>query len=216
MKAVSGNDKLSIEIKNGGFIDTLLHTKFINANNKYPAIKEDNESIWDRIVVIEFTEYFAPKDQKTRNKDELLQELKEEIPEIIMYCLDSLKELLREGHLKSFQGLEKNKEKLKILTDFYFHWFSKTLSYNSESKVTGKQCFAIWGKFAREYNYPVGSLNKLYTEIERIMQDKGYKRKKNVGQVFVGLEFKNNITNELHLTDTKKKTQTMLDLNKTL
>lgn len=95
LKAISGGDPVHINPKNRDGYDLLLPTRFVITTNDPPRLSDRTEAIWRRLLTVPFT-VTIPVEER-RPLDVFVTDLCGEMPGILMWSLEGLHRLMRQG-----------------------------------------------------------------------------------------------------------------------
>jgi putative DNA primase/helicase len=92
IKAITGEDSITINRKYKDPITTKLKCKVIGAGNRLPLIKDDSFAFWRRIVILHLTKRFEGKNRDVKLKEKLIND-KEGMSWLIYNSIKAYKEV---------------------------------------------------------------------------------------------------------------------------
>lgn len=190
IKDITGNDVVTIEQKFKDSFNTTLFCKMVFANNKMPQIKEDDDAIYRRIIIIEFTEKFeAGKETTDMN---MLKKIttEEEKSGILNLVIKHLHNLLANEKFSAFLGIEENRKKLQVKLNPIKEWIEKECIFDSVFETLSSELHRDFNRFAKDYGVAGRSQIRFNEELLSVVGAKINKKKTNKGIAFVGVKIK--------------------------
>lgn len=94
-KAITSGDTVNVDLKGQSAINIRLKTKLVFVTNNLPTFSDASYALIRRLVIVPFNRQFSVEEQ---NKH-LIEELKEELPGILIWALEGLRHLVQNDYV---------------------------------------------------------------------------------------------------------------------
>lgn len=134
LKQIIGGSIISAEHKNKPFFDSKPTVRLTYATNNLPRFSDRSDGIWRRFIIIEMTQKIL--DEKTQDKRLIEADFWEEtgeLPGILNWALDGLKNLKKRGHFKIPASSEKFATQYRAECDHILSYFNDCIEENIKS-----------------------------------------------------------------------------------
>jgi putative DNA primase/helicase len=182
VKNLTGGDKLTGRFMRGDFFDFKSTHKLMIAGNHKPALKNVDEAIRRRFVLVPFTVCIPEAE-----RDPLLAEkLKAEWPAILRWMVDGCLEW-RRGGLKIPAAVREATDDYLADQDTLAQWADECLATESHSFVPSRLLFTSWKLWCDARNLDAGT----ETAFVDCLKDRGYEHvRRNFGRGFKNIALK--------------------------
>lgn len=167
VKSVTGQDFITCRFLYGEFFTYKPSFKLWMAVNHKPLIRGTDRGIWRRIRLIPFNRNFEEKADPY-----LIHKLKEELPGILNWAIEGLKEWQR-IRLGTAKAIEEASENYRKESDLLQQWLDENTSLNENEETPCSEAYAYFREWCINSGYPVWSKNSF----GRGMTEKGFERK---------------------------------------
>jgi putative DNA primase/helicase len=169
VKSVTGQDLITCRFLYGEFFSYKPFFKIWMAMNHKPLIRGTDRGIWRRIKLIPFTQNFESKADPY-----LIQKLIEELPGILNWSLEGLKEW-KLKRLGSAKAIEEASENYRKECDLIQQWLDECTNQETDAKTGCFEAYNSFTEWCTHRSYPKWSSNSF----GRAMTEKGFDRKSN-------------------------------------
>ena len=138
IKLISGGEKVTARFLHREFFTFTSKIKLVFATNTLPRVKDFSEGFWRRVRIVNFDRYFPPEKRKPR--EELLGELKRELPGILNFALEGLKQYHKLGLKPPIKVIHATKE-YRIEEDEVARWLQDCVDQAADNKITTKEAY---------------------------------------------------------------------------
>jgi len=170
LKQLTGGSKITCRFLYGDEFEYTPEFKIWVATNHKPVIRGTDFGIWRRIKLIPF-EVNIPKDKVDKN---LKYKLRKEFPQILRWavegCIKWRKNGIQEPQCVQ-EAVKEYKKEMDLLAGFIEECVE--IDYDCEDRVTAKDLFQAYIKWARENNEYEMSSKKFFNEVSNKLPDKG-------------------------------------------
>lgn len=174
-KTLTGADEVTGEEKFKGAFDFYNHAKLLFSANKPPKSKDDTYAYYSRWIWISFPNTFEGKRCNTKLFEELTTE--EEMEGFIIWCLEGLKRLLKNGDFSYNKTVEEVKQMIKLMTDPIYAFCTKYIIETIGGNVLKKDVVDKYKLWCKENRMPMVSDNMITGELAKTIHDLGTGRK---------------------------------------
>lgn len=181
VKLITGGDPISCRHLYGQFFIYTPQFKTWVALNHMPNIRNNDNGIWRRIVILSFNQSFLGKENKNI-KEELLKEL----PGILIWALDGLKKWQEKG-LKEPKLISDAIEEFRHQSDTVGLWIEERTVNNPNNKVKAIDAYSDYHLWAVVGGYrPLNNTNFGISLIEHGLK----KEEKNDANYYIDIKLK--------------------------
>jgi len=156
IKAVTGGDRVNGENKHGRPFDFTAYSKIIYSANEPPIIKDETDSIKNRLRVVEFPYTFSfnpkPGEKQAKNEEVLLSELRDEEAGILNWMLEGLNRLMANNFCISYsKSTEETWTFYQLCANPITPWLESCLLYtgNPEDRNSNESLYAHFVEWAK-------------------------------------------------------------------
>lgn len=179
IKAATGSDKLTSRFNYKEFFDYLPGFKIWLATNHEPRIRQNDEGIWRRVILIPFDARFQGNGDDQKLNEKLKVEVKN--GNVLSWALQGLKMWLEEGLGELPERVKRATEEYRKDSDHIGQWIGEELEQEEGEEVWFNRVYENYRNYMREHGHkPMGDA-KLGKELRRrgfeIKAGSGNKRK---------------------------------------
>jgi len=157
------------EEKYHGAFDFISHAKLFFSANEPPKSKDESYAYFSRWIWISFPNTFEGKNQDAFLLDKITTE--EEIEGFIVWMLQGLKRLLKEGKFSYNKSVEEVKQIVKIMTDPIYAFCNKHMTETIGGNVLKKEVMDKYKTWCKDNRMPMVADNMITGELARIFPD---------------------------------------------
>ncbi len=202
IKSISGNDSIVIEQKYQRSESTISSLRFLFGTN-YPVTlprDDDEDSFWERMIVIPFMRSVPPSEIDVNLLDDLL----EEKDDIVSLCLRHLNTVIKNGYRFSYceksEEVKRSWRKAELSTaSFYYFWNDYIeITGNSQDTVYSSELYDMYLAYCNETGLEsityLGMLDWInhHTDSRMCYKKRIHKTNANPLSGFVGVKLKSN------------------------
>jgi P4 family phage/plasmid primase-like protien len=167
IKNLTGGDRLSARYMRGDFFDFTPTHKLLIAGNTKPSLRNVDEGIRRRILLVPFTVRIPPAERDLK----LTEKLKAEWPAILRWMLDGCLEWQRAGLVVPIIVREATENYLAE-QDTLAQWIEEAIEPNPDAFVLTRVLFKSWKLWCEERNLAAGT----ETAFSDSLAERGYIR----------------------------------------
>jgi putative DNA primase/helicase len=167
IKNLTGGDRLSARYMRGDFFDFTPTHKLLIAGNTKPSLRNVDEGIRRRILLVPFTVRIPPAERDLK----LTEKLKPEWPAILRWMLDGCLEWQRAGLVVPIIVREATENYLAE-QDTLAQWIEEAIEPNPDAFVLTRVLFKSWKLWCEERNLAAGT----ETAFSDSLAERGYIR----------------------------------------
>jgi putative DNA primase/helicase len=188
IKNLTGGDRLTARFMRGDFFDFKPTHKLLIAGNHKPSLRNVDEAMRRRILLVPFTVQIPPAERDTH----LADKLKAEWPAILRWMVDGCLEWRRIG-LAVPQIVRDATDDYLADQDVIGQWADESIVADPHAFTLTRTLFKSWKTFCDERNLTPGT----ETSFSDSLAEKGYERvRKNFGRGFRGIALRANNARE--------------------
>jgi P4 family phage/plasmid primase-like protien len=181
VKTLSGGDRLTGRFMRGDFFDFNPTHKLLIAGNSKPSLRNVDEAIRRRFVLVPFTVTIPEKDRDPK----LGEKLKAEWPAILRWMIEGYVEWKRSG-LMVPDGIRKATEDYLAEQDTLGEWITDYVKADPNAFTLTRDLFKSWKDWCEDRNLAAGTA----TAFSESLKDRGYIKVHNrLGNGFIGIKF---------------------------
>ena len=147
IKTITGGDEISCRFLYGEFFSYLPQFKVILAVNHLPIVRGDDHGMWRRIHLIPFDRRFEGENEDKDLKDKLAAEM----PGILNWAIEGLKEWHRIGLSRPQRVLDATKE-YRVMSDQVGRWIIDRCIENPDAAEFGTKLYTTYKAWCDENN----------------------------------------------------------------
>jgi putative DNA primase/helicase len=184
IKNLTGGDKLPARFMRGDFFYFKPTHKLLFAGNYKPSLRNIDEAIRRRIILVPFTVQIPPEERDPQ----LAEKLKAEWPAILRWMVDGCLEWRQKG-LQIPEIVRKATDQYLNDQDSLGEWIEESLEPKPDAFEFTKALFASWKHFCEERNLPAGTERAFSDSIK----DRGFEQHRHkTGRGFKRVALKTN------------------------
>lgn len=166
-KAITGNDRISVERKNRDAYSTLLFTKLLFSCNALPTSYDDSDAFYRRWIILKFSEVFH---EGAKNTDpNLLDKLTGELSGLLNYALEGLRRLLKNQKFSYNKTIEENRELYDQQSGSVETFVRDMLYTDDEAEITKEDAFEAYKKYCEWKNIIAVSKKMFAIKLQYVM-----------------------------------------------
>lgn len=144
-KHLTGGDTITARSPYGSFVTWQPTHKLIILGNHRPVIRGTDGGIWRRLVLIPFEVTIPPEERDPK----LLEKLKTELPGILNWALEGLREYQELGGLKPPAAIEAAVAQYRQDMDIFGDWLSEQTVQDADSATKTADLYTAYANWAR-------------------------------------------------------------------
>jgi putative DNA primase/helicase len=150
--AISGEDKHTVNIKHGPPIDIQLPLRFLLVSNELPRFVDSSKAIVSRLILLRTTQSFFG-----REDTELLEELKYELPGIVLWAIEGWRLLRRSAAFKQPKSGLELIEQLEDLASPVSTFLHQRCNRGPDTRILKDELYNAWCEWCRKTGHRSGA-----------------------------------------------------------
>jgi len=179
VKALTGGDRLTARFLHRDYFDFYPTAKLWWCVNHRPVIRDTTFAMWRRVCLIPFEARFEPNKGNWQPKEELLAELKAELPGILAWAVRGCLEW-QKGGLEPAEKVRAATEEYRQESDVIERFLEERCIQKPEAKVKASELYQEYRRWCEEN----GETPMTNTAFGRRMREKGIEKAKEGRYIF--------------------------------
>ena len=155
--SISGGDSLTIDVKFGMPITTVLQTRIVIISNEEPQLKNASGAIAKRMLILRTGESFLGKENI-----HLLDDLKTELPGILRWAVEGWVQLRARGYFVEPESAAESRERLMGLSSPVKAFLDECCVVGPAASVVGQQLYVEYCEWLKRHGHTYIPNNQMF------------------------------------------------------
>lgn len=190
LNTISGNDKITIPRKYKDDLQVRLNTRFVILSNEMPRIQDSSGAFSKRLVMLQFSETFLGREDKTLDR----RIIENELPGILLWAVEGLRRLKKQNGFTQPQSAAESLAEMEDLGSPVGLFLRERCVIQSGASVVGQELYDAWKAWCEESGRREPGTRELFgRDVKAVDPTIKKKRVKQGGELFwafCGVRFK--------------------------
>lgn len=163
-KSLVTGEMVTVERKGRDHFPMYPVARFIILSNNPPYIHDKTNGVWERLMIVRFSRFFAAEDRDVN----LIDKLTSELPGIFNFALDGLRSLMARGRFQMTAKMGEEIEDYKRECNPIMTWQEEHLRKKPEEEAMLGELWDAYKKWALASGYHAGSIKTFGKALRRL------------------------------------------------